>query len=73
MRVYIGTGAVYTSIKEGRNKGRKAQAIQEEDKTRGKATDKKQSYTTGLLNQPIKPRVQNVKTRFSPRRQLDPA
>jgi hypothetical protein len=54
--------------RQGRHKGRKAQAIQEENKTRGKATDKKQSYITGPLNQPIKPRVQNVKIRFSPRR-----
>ena len=43
--------------RQGRHKGRKAQAIQEEDKTRGKATDKKQSYITGLLIQPIKLRV----------------
>ena len=46
--------------KQERYKGRKAQAIQEEDKTRGKAIDKKQSYLeliTSLLNQLIKPRV----------------
>ena len=30
--------------RQGRYKGRKAQAIQEEDKIRGKATDKKRSY-----------------------------
>ena len=36
--------------RQGRYKGRKAQAIQEEDKIRGKAMDKKQSYITGLLN-----------------------
>ena len=36
--------------RQGRYKEREAQAIQEEDKTRGKAIDKKRSYTTGLLN-----------------------
>ena len=45
---------VFTEAKaegrQGRHKGRKVQAIQEEDKTRGKAMDKKQSYITGLLN-----------------------
>ena len=40
---------------QGRYKGRKAQAIQEEDKIRGKAMDKKRSYSelityTSLLN-----------------------
>ena len=30
--------------RQGRYKGRKVQAIQEEDKIRGKATDKKRSY-----------------------------
>ena len=54
--------------RQGRYKGRKVQAIQEEDKTRGKAMDKKRSYITSPLNQPIKPKVQNVKIRFSPRR-----
>ena len=43
--------------RQGRYKGRKAQAIQKEDKIRGKAIDKKQSYITGPLNQLIKLRV----------------
>ena len=48
--------------RQGRHKGRKAQAIQEEDKTRGKATDKKAK----LYNWPVKPtnQTKNVKTRF---------
>ena len=53
--------------RQGRYKGRKAQAIQKEEKIRGKAIDKKQSYLeliTSLLNQLIKPRVQNIITRF---------
>ena len=63
---------VFTEVRaegrQGRYKGRKVQAIQEEDKIRGKAINKKQSYITGLLNQLIKPRVQNVKIRFLLRR-----
>ena len=50
--------------RQKRHKEKKAQAIQKKDKTRGKAMDKKRSYIIGLLNQLIKLRVQNVKTRF---------